>query len=810
MKQGNASEILGANDPRSAEIGIIEVSPGEDRQSVLAAILTQERLGRKQVVVVLPEDNKAFRRPVDFDGLKNKQRELQAKIIFVIPGGPGPAELARQRRFIVYSTLESYAASLQDTAATTQSQANKRFGPGWLFPHRQKHDTPAAAPSPTGAVTSPAPVVLQPFAPAPVAISLPEPDARPVEANAVPAGADDHDFPSAEYDEPTMPAPPDNEAAKPSTDEENDFEMPLPPVMPLPVAEPEPIVAVTAAPTDSTDSPTVRQADPAGMVNGAGPNIIELSPRRTGNTGKMPVPAAQPDPQPIDLSTKRRNSGKLAAVGAAGAVGAVGVAGAAAGTTVASRARRSAATASGGMGTATMAQTAPGSAVPPGGAKGSGGGNNRGRNWLIAIGLLLLTLLLVFGGIAYAAPGVFNHFAVPGIANTSTATVTITPASKTLKNTYVITAVTGNPSASERQVQARILSTSPSQSQTVKATGVKQTPGAQATGSLTFYNSSSSSFTVAANTSFVTGSGIPLTNDIAATIPAANPPSFGVVTVPAHVTAIGTSGNIPALAINATCCSAKVTIYVKNLNAFSGGQDPQNYTFLQQSDVDGVANPAEQKLMSSAQANLKGQKHSGEQFVNTSNPITCNPTVTANPSVGSKATSATVTVKVACSGEVYDGQAAEAMAANLYKNDSTINPGAGFALSGNVSTALTQASVVDNKGTVSLLVAAQGTWVYQSAKLVAQEQAWAKQIAGKSKQQAISFLQSQPGVGKVTITFSGNTLPTDPTQISFTIGNVPGSGSPTPGGPSSSPTSGTTPGSTPATTPTTQNGLGSN
>jgi hypothetical protein len=55
MRQGNGSEILGANDPRSANIGIIYVAPTDDRESVLAAILTQERLGRKQVAVVLPE-----------------------------------------------------------------------------------------------------------------------------------------------------------------------------------------------------------------------------------------------------------------------------------------------------------------------------------------------------------------------------------------------------------------------------------------------------------------------------------------------------------------------------------------------------------------------------------------------------------------------------------------------------------------------------------------------------------------------------------------------------------------------------------
>ncbi len=405
------------------------------------------------------------------------------------------------------------------------------------------------------------------------------------------------------------------------------------------------------------------------------------------------------------------------------------------------------------------------------------------RNWLLGTGLILLILLFIFGGIAYAASGIVSYFTGGKSAGlfSSSSTVTITPATKTLKNAYVITAIIGKPSASQRQVQARILSASPSQSQTAKATGVKQTPGTRATGTLTFYNGSTSPFTVAANTLFVTASGVQIVNDIAANIPATNPPNYGTATVPAHAVNVGTSGNIPALAINGTCCASGNFILVKNLSAFSGGQDPQNYTFLQQSDVDAVANPLEQRLMASAQANLKGQKQSGEQFVNTTNPITCNPTVTANPPVGSKATSATVTVQVTCSGEVYDQQGALAKAASLYKNDSTINPGAGFALAGSVSTSLTQASVVDNKGTILLQVTVEGTWVYQTAKLVAQEKSWARQIAGKSKQQAIAFLLGQPGVGIVSIQFSGNTLPTDPNQISFTIQNVPVSSSPTPG-----------------------------
>ena len=105
MRQENGSAFLGANDPRSATIGVIYVAPNDDRESVLAAILTQEKLGRKQIAIVLPNQNKAFQRPVDFDGLKKMRSKLEANLVIVAPQGSSPAEFARQRRFTYFTSL---------------------------------------------------------------------------------------------------------------------------------------------------------------------------------------------------------------------------------------------------------------------------------------------------------------------------------------------------------------------------------------------------------------------------------------------------------------------------------------------------------------------------------------------------------------------------------------------------------------------------------------------------------------------------------------------------------------------------------
>src|SRR2546429_7435785 len=141
MKQGNGSDLLGANDPRSASIGIIYVSPDDDRESVLAAILTQEKLGRKQIAIVLPNKNKAFQRPVDFDGLKNMRRKLQAQLVIVAPQDSGPADFARQRRFTYFISLESYARSLRAEEEASKAEREGR----WPFGGRASKKPAAAA-----------------------------------------------------------------------------------------------------------------------------------------------------------------------------------------------------------------------------------------------------------------------------------------------------------------------------------------------------------------------------------------------------------------------------------------------------------------------------------------------------------------------------------------------------------------------------------------------------------------------------------------------------------------------------------------
>ncbi|TMC15178.1 MAG: hypothetical protein E6J33_11200 [Chloroflexi bacterium] len=207
---------------------------------------------------------------------------------------------------------------------------------------------------------------------------------------------------------------------------------------------------------------------------------------------------------------------------------------------------------------------------------------------------------------------------------------------------------------------------------------------------------------------------------------------------------------------------------------------------MQQRDVDGAANPLKGPLTQSAMSSLQGQRHANEQFV--ARPQ-CTTTVTSNPPVGAKATSVTVTVTAKCSAEVYDQNGAQAIAANLLKSEAATSPGPGYALAGNVVTTVTQATAGSN-GTVTLLVKAEGIWVYQFS--TAYKMQLAKLIAGKSQSEANALLLGQVGVEKVdsiSLSGGGNALPADASQITIVVLNVPGlQGSPTPTG---SPGSGT-------------------
>ncbi len=748
MKQGNGTEILGPNDPRAASIGIIHVSSTDDRRSVLAAIITQEKFGRKQVAVVLPPQNRAFQRPADFDDLKSMRNRLQTEVIFIAPSGPGPGEFARQRRFPVYSSLESYAQALR--AEEPVEEAPKR---GWFGGPKPKvadtapptpsapvgpaeeqadHDTigPSAAPFLGGMVAGGAGALA--------ADQLLRPDHRAGTSSAAPVSHDAED---------ELQFAPD-----PS----------VPPAMPLSSLPPQ--ANVPNAPTRGrSPAPTSSEATPR-------------QPRITGDLAKAapaaPLPPLQP--APMNRASRQQNSGKTAAAPTAAASGIV-------------------------AGRATT-----GGNLPPQGTpsvtKRSGGPQGRGRlGWLIVLALLLLLALLLCPFMAFAFPKqtqavtstVSNMVSNLVHPQSSPPTVTITPASQVVQNPYTIQAVTTGASAAQHQVAARILTATPSQQKTVTATGHVKVNPAPAKGVVTFTNGSFSPYTYGTQTPIV-GNGVTFYLDAPVTIPAAIPRvSFGTATGTVTASVVGSKGNIGPGVINIQGQDIAITNEAK----FTGGQDAKDYMFLQPSDFDAVANPLKAAVLAQAKSGVQSQMHATDHAATALQCTT--PTAKADQPIGdtgANVPSATVTASASCTQEVYDQQGLQTLVESLLKAKAAADPKlAGFVLVGKIVTD-TRLQGIDSNGTVTLAVTAKGTWVYPlDAK------ALARLIAGQSAEQARSTLKKQPGVQDVSIPAGITTFPGDPTQIPITIVPVTGFS-----GGGTNPT--VTPGTPPPSTPTGQPG----
>jgi hypothetical protein len=357
--------------------------------------------------------------------------------------------------------------------------------------------------------------------------------------------------------------------------------------------------------------------------------------------------------------------------------------------------------------------------------------------------------------------------------------------------------VTGTPDPTAHQVQARIVSyTSPSRSASANATG--SITGTNATGTLRFINIGN--FSVRITGGILRGAdGVQV--------------SFGTVVVPVGSVDItgaavnqGTIGNIGAFDINGTCCGNS-NIIVKDPFGFSGGRDPVPNSVITQNDINSASNNLISILKPSAQTALQQKIQANEQVI--SGSLKCTSNVTPDHRVGDQAKSVTVTGTVTCTEEAYDRKAALDIAATALKAEAVKNPGSGYALVGIVVTSITSATVVDTKNTVSLVILAQGEWVYQFTDAILNS--IKNKIAKESEKTALVDLQNTLGVAKsdksVVISISSGTTMPDAANITINVVKFPGlSGSPTPGSGSPTPGTGsptTTPGTpTSSTTPT--------
>jgi hypothetical protein len=268
------------------------------------------------------------------------------------------------------------------------------------------------------------------------------------------------------------------------------------------------------------------------------------------------------------------------------------------------------------------------------------------------------------------------------------------------------------------------------------------------------------------------------------------------VTVSATVLQVGKVGNIAAGAINQPCCVLGVA--VQNTQAFTGGQDPKDYRFVRQSDVDSVVNPLERQLPQQATNALQKQVVADEQLVTGEQ---WGPKCTTKASTdavaddhGVNVTSITVSVAATCTGHAYNKQQVLKLMQEKLQAKIERARGRGYQLVGNVNSKISIQSVRD--GTITMVVDSQGVWAFQLNDTLKQKMA--QQIAGKTVAEATRILSAQKGISNVKIDGGGDTLPNDVTQIVFAVQTIPGlSANETPGA-ATTPVINSTAGETPA------------
>jgi hypothetical protein len=390
----------------------------------------------------------------------------------------------------------------------------------------------------------------------------------------------------------------------------------------------------------------------------------------------------------------------------------------------------------------------------------------------VLIPSLVVATFGILSLVIFFSPGNTTSAPMPSIIPASAATVSIVPMSITQQQSYTITAVTGNPNEAANQVYARTINTTIAPvSETVNATG--QVPGTSATGTVYVESHDSNTLTINAGQRFTnlnTSPAIDIQFDMTVTVQ----PFQAQPGVRVHVVQAGTIGNIFPYSSSQPSfqnyCDPNVSNCGQGYDMFSdstftGGTDPQ--TVVQQSDIDNATTAFISAHTPDARQALQGQVQANEQLIVTQ---PCKAQSYADHLAGDQVSQFTVTVYFTCSGEVYNQDGALKLARSLLQQQvQQLHPT--YELVGTIKPTLQAAALTDpNSDIVTMTIQASGTWVAHFD--TQSEQALAQSIAGKTKAEAQTFLNNQPGIQMASIQLQGGTsdrLPTDPAKIIFTV-----------------------------------------
>jgi serine/threonine protein kinase len=387
---------------------------------------------------------------------------------------------------------------------------------------------------------------------------------------------------------------------------------------------------------------------------------------------------------------------------------------------------------------------------------------------LVATTLVSLTLLILL-----LMPRVFNFSlfptGIPLLGDAPYVTISVVVQSKTVQDTYLLTASpqVNKPNLATRVIPDRSVMSIAIASRTVASTVIEPIPGAQASGSILFDNSSRTAYHKSAGTVFTSNAGVEVKLTQSIVVPPRNEGQDGTITAQAVAVFPGATGNIDANALNTVCCNEQLT--VSNPQPFSGGVDPRVVHIVAQSDIDGVRNTLVAQLQ--RQALLELQKQFATNEVEAGRP-TFITKVLSNSAPGTQVDEVNVQVSVSATVLVYNQAIARLVAAQLLNKQAVLQLDHNYQLKDVLTIGNPVVVQQGQKGIVYLSISARGIWAHMfSTQQIGQ---WQQSIKGATPMLAKTYLETQPGVANVEIRlpFGTDHIPASVDQIKIVLVNV--------------------------------------
>ncbi len=376
---------------------------------------------------------------------------------------------------------------------------------------------------------------------------------------------------------------------------------------------------------------------------------------------------------------------------------------------------------------------------------------------LVPISLIILLIMPHILGISFFPVG------FPVFGTDPVATVSITGASKSLQNTFLLTATTQvqQPNAAAGTIPDRNVSDAVGNSRATQTTGSSVIVGRQAQGEVLFVNRSHQPIAVAAGTMFTALSGVEVRTTQSVVAQGRADGQDGAITAAAIAVNAGAAGNIAANVLSTTCCNG---LTVSNPGAFSGGTDGHTIQLVAQADITRASSLLRSELQPQLVQKLQKQLHASEAMVG--QPI-YSATVTSDQSVGTPASSVRVQMTLSATVTVYDRSVAQNVAAQSLQTLALRTLGSNYRVQGNIATDTSRVMPQSTTTVLYLSITVHGVWVYYFSPLELAQ--WSESIKGTTSAVALAFLNSRTGVSAIEIhlPFGTDHFPTSTNQIKF-------------------------------------------